>query len=82
MALREAINNTPSTLKTLSLPLAVKAGKKPTDSFQFWLPLSPILEAPDLSDALRDITVELYQKIILPAFTINLEKAFKHGLTG
>ena len=65
----DMIRRSPNTLNFLSLPLAVKAGSKSTDPFQFWLPLAPIIAAPDLSDALRNVTTELYQKVILPAFT-------------
>ena len=68
------LGNAPANLEALSLPLAVKAGSNAGAPFQIWLPLSPMLEAPDLSDALRDVTVELYQKIILPAFSVESRK--------
>ncbi len=62
------VGKTPACLETLGLPVAVKLDSLATGPVRFWLPLAPILEAPSLSDTLRDVATELYRKAVLPAF--------------
>ena len=62
------VGKTPACLETLDLPVAVKPDNPAIGHLRFWLPLAPILEAPSLSDSLRDVVTELYRKAVLPAF--------------
>ncbi len=63
------ITNTPNKLETLELPVVLKATSPTSGPVQFWLPLTPFLEAASLSDSLRDVVTEIYQKVIFPAFS-------------
>ena len=63
-AIGRMIVNSPSSLETLGLPIAVHSSNSSSGPAQFWLPLEPILKAPSLSDTLRDVVVEIYQKTI------------------